>query len=70
MKTGILTRDVEHYNPRCNARGTIKAGTEVFWTDRGKVWAVRYLRDASFMLPWDFAHSYVNVPADAVQEKP
>lgn len=67
---GKTNRDIEHYNPRCNARGTIKAGTEVYWVDTANLWAVKYRRDASFMSQWDWTHSYVDVPADAVDKEP
>jgi hypothetical protein len=67
MKTGITTRDIEYSNAACRTKGIVKAGTEVFWSQRGNLWAVRYPKDAPFMLPWDFVHHYVTVPADAVQ---
>lgn len=66
---GYLNRDVEHYNPRCNARGVIKKGIAVHqvthnnWTGQ---WVVSHRRDAPHMSEWDFQYSYVDVPADAV----
>jgi hypothetical protein len=63
----VTTRDIEHYNPRCNARGTIPAGTEVRYAKMGD-WAAWVLTSRpDWMSDWDFQHSYVDVPADAVQ---
>jgi hypothetical protein len=66
---GITTRDIEHYNPRCNARGTIKAGTEVVLIKKEgwSGWVVKHRGDAGFMSKFDWDHSYVDVPADAVK---
>lgn len=76
MKTGTLNRDVEHYNPSCNARGTLKAGTRVHWiTKKDKKsswssWIVTRREDVPFMCDWDWRHHFVDVPADAVTETP
>jgi hypothetical protein len=67
---GITTRDIEHYNPSCNARGTIKAGTPVRHV-RKDGWAGWVLTTRpDWMWDWDWQHHFVDVPADAVQETP
>lgn len=64
---GITTRDIEHYNPRCNARGTIKAGTRVVYVPLAGWSVMRHEDVAHFMSKHDWMHSYVDVPRDAVQ---
>lgn len=63
-KTGA---DFEHYNPRCQCGGTVKAGTEVMHVKRGawSAWVVKHHKDVQhFMHKTDFRHSFVDVPTD------
>jgi hypothetical protein len=67
---GITTRDIEHYSPACNTRGTIKAGTPVHYVQKSG-WASWVLTNRpDWMWDWDWQHHFVDVPADAVQEVP
>ena len=69
MRTGITNRDVEHYNPSCNARGVIKKGSAVRWVKKGHwaSWVLTHRPD--WMWGWDWRHHFVDVPADAVDEE-
>lgn len=70
MRTGTVKEDFEHYNPRVNARGTVKAGAAVHYVTKGEwgAWVVTHHKDAEFMHPRDFMHSYVDVKSFNVIE--